>query len=154
VRSYLLIYLLTFLLTYSMEQSTCLEANIFSASPEIPRILWNPKVHCHIYNCPPPVPILVRSIQSMPTSHFLKIHLNNILLSTPGASKCSLSFRSSSGGWGYLRIYWISSRGQATRDGIPAWGLGEVLKTPRRKNWPCYETDTCASGMDWLLSSG
>jgi hypothetical protein len=31
------------------------------------------------------------------------------------------------------RIYWISSRGQSTRGGPPACGLGEVLTTPRRK---------------------
>ena len=31
--------------TYSTEQSPSLEANWFSASQEIPRILWNPKVH-------------------------------------------------------------------------------------------------------------
>ena len=36
-------------------------------------------------------------------------------------------------GWrmgGQLRINWISSRGQPTRGGPPAWGLGEVLTTP------------------------
>ena len=32
-------------ITYSMEQSSSWEANRFSASQEILRILWNPKIH-------------------------------------------------------------------------------------------------------------
>ena len=32
-----------------MEQSPSWEANWFSASQEISHILWNPKVHYHIY---------------------------------------------------------------------------------------------------------
>ena len=50
--------MLTYLLTYTMEQSPSWEANRFSASQEIPFSLWNPKVHYHIHKCPPPFPIL------------------------------------------------------------------------------------------------
>jgi len=70
-------YLHTYLLTYSMEQNPSWEANWFSASQEIPRILWNPKFHYRIQKCPPTVPILIQlDPVHTPTSHFLKIHLN------------------------------------------------------------------------------
>jgi len=47
-----------YLLTYSTEQSPYLEANWFSASQEIPHILWNPKFYYRVYKSPPTVRIL------------------------------------------------------------------------------------------------
>ena len=58
-----------------MEQSPSWEAKRFSASQEIPRILWIPKVRYRIRKCPPPAPILSQlDPVHTPTSHVLKIH--------------------------------------------------------------------------------
>jgi len=85
---------LTYLLTYSMEKSASWEADWFSATQEIPRILWDPKVHYRIHNSPPPLPILSQlDLVHTSTSHFQEIHLNIILPSTPGSPKWSLSLR-------------------------------------------------------------
>ena len=71
-------------------QSPSWEANWFAASQEIPRILWNPKVHYRTHKRPPPVSILGQPISvHKPTSHLLEIHPNIIhpsMFSSPEGS--------------------------------------------------------------------
>jgi len=60
-----------------MERSPSSQADSRSANQEIPRLLWNPKVHYHVHNSPPLVSILSQMIQSTP-SH--SISLRSILI--------------------------------------------------------------------------
>ena len=85
---------LTYLLTYSMVQNPSWEANWFAASQELPRILWNPKVHYRTHKSPSPVPILGQpDPDHVPTSHLLEIHPNIIHPSMPRSPQWSLSLR-------------------------------------------------------------
>ena len=77
-----------------MAQSPSWEANWFAASQEIPRILWNPKVHYRTHKRPPSVPALGQpNPVHIPTSHLLEIHPNIIYPFTPRSPQWSLSLR-------------------------------------------------------------
>ena len=89
-------YFLTLLYLLTPRSRVLLEKLIGSAaSQEIPRVLWNPKVHYRTYKCPPPLPILSQ-LHPVPTtpSHFLKIHLNIILINNVNLKKVKQAWTS------------------------------------------------------------
>ena len=75
-----------------MEQSPSWEANMSSGTQEIPRILWNPKIHYRIHNSPQPVHILSQIYPvhaPHPPSRLTNINFSNCL----GCTKGSVQFR-------------------------------------------------------------
>jgi len=77
-----------------MEQSASLRTNSFSAIQEIPRILWNLRVHYRSHKCPPPVPILSQlDPVHTPTSHFLtNLHMQLLVFRIIMNHKCMAMF--------------------------------------------------------------
>ena len=65
-----------------MQQRTSWEANQFSASQEIPRILWNPNVHYRIHKLPLPVPI-PSQLDPVHTPKSLFLMIESIQLNKP-----------------------------------------------------------------------
>jgi hypothetical protein len=71
--------------TFNLCVSLLLETlHIFTASQEIPRILWSPGVHCYVYSSPPldSVVTQINPVQAV-ASCFFKIRFNIILLFMP-----------------------------------------------------------------------
>jgi len=77
-----------------MEQSASCEPNSSLASPEIPRLFLDQKVHYHFHNSLPLLTILrhINLVHAFP-SCFFKVQFSTILPSTVGSFKWSLSFR-------------------------------------------------------------
>jgi len=75
-----------------MEDSPSSEANSHSGSPEIPHLLWNPKVRYHVQKGQPLVPILsqMNPDHNFPP-YFPNIYSNIVLPSTPRSSECLFS---------------------------------------------------------------
>jgi hypothetical protein len=70
------------------------EADSHSASQEIPRLLWNPKLHYRVHKCPPLIHILsqMNPFCRCPP-YFLKINSNIIFRSFPGSCEWSFPIR-------------------------------------------------------------
>ena len=87
-------YVLLKLLTTTTEQGPSWVATRFSASQEIPRILWNRRFITAFTRTRHMYLFWASSIQCIPPSNFLEIYFYINLKSTTWSSKLSLSLRS------------------------------------------------------------
>ena len=76
----------------SMAQMSSWEANRFSVSQEIPRILWSPRVRYGIHKNTPPVPILRQTNQVYAPFPPLKIYFDIIFHLRLGLPSCVVIF--------------------------------------------------------------
>ena len=147
-----------------MEPSPSSEANRFSASQEILRVLGNPKVHYRIHKYPPPVPILSKlDPVHTPTSHFLETHLILLipwlLLKQPALYKL-LTFHVPNFMYllrclGRARVS-IQVRGKcswfATKSVFTVRSCQNFVQTPSWRNTPCRLSTTTFSTYSKLQS--
>jgi hypothetical protein len=97
-----------------MDQSPSWEADSHSASQEIPRHSWNPKIHFRVHKSPPmvPTPIQMNPVQTFPP-YFRKIYSRIIIPSTPrfraGTATRVWAGRSRFYSWRRLGIFLIAT---------------------------------------------
>jgi hypothetical protein len=131
--------------TDCMEHSPSWEDNYQSASQEISRLFWNPKVRYRVHKNPPQVSVLSQTnpVHTFPPS-FHKIHSRIIFPSTPMSSEWSLSFGFSD--QNFVRISHISHTCYMLRQSHPnsfdhsnnIWWSVQVMKLLIMQTSPAF----------------